>query len=56
MKLFWKLLLAFVLVAAIPLTVMAITGRYVAEAAVAREVESNLAGPEFVKVFESRGC
>lgn len=44
MKLFWKLLLAFVLVAAIPLTVMAITGRYVAEAAVAREVESNLAG------------
>lgn len=44
LKLFWKLLLAFVLVAAIPLAVIAITGRYVAESAVAREVESNLAG------------
>lgn len=43
-KLFWKLLLAFVLVAAIPLAVMAVTGRYVAESAVTREVESNLAG------------
>ncbi|MCH9816898.1 MAG: diguanylate cyclase, partial [Actinomycetia bacterium] len=44
MKLFWKLLLAFVLVAAIPLAVMAVAGRYVAEAELTREVESNLAG------------
>lgn len=44
MKLFWKLLLAFVLVAAVPLAVMAVAGRYVAEAELTREVESNLAG------------
>ncbi len=44
MKLFWKLLLAFVFVAAVPLVAMAVTGRYVAEAELTREVESNLAG------------
>ncbi len=44
MKLFWKLLLAFILVAAIPLAVMAVIDRHIARAELTREVESNLAG------------